>query len=67
MSGMVESFSNPSQREQIEERMAQLKQDPSLKPMMDEIESGGMEAMMRCTFYFWYFNYRVKRLVIKSK
>lgn len=52
MSGMLESFSNPSHREQLEERMTKLKQDPSLKPILDDIETGGPTAMMRsrCCF-----------------
>ncbi|KDO50178.1 hypothetical protein CISIN_1g018578mg [Citrus sinensis] len=32
---------------QIEERMAKIKEDPSLKPILDEIESGGPSAMMK--------------------
>ncbi|KAG9443442.1 hypothetical protein H6P81_014782 [Aristolochia fimbriata] len=47
MSNMLESFTNPSQREQMEERMTKIKEDPSLKPILDEIESGGPAAMMR--------------------
>lgn len=40
MSGML-------QKEQIEAHMAQVKQDPTLKPILDEIESGGPAAMMK--------------------
>ncbi|XP_068669011.1 ankyrin repeat domain-containing protein 2A-like [Aristolochia californica] len=47
MSGILESFSNPLQREQMEERMTKVKEDPSLKPILDEIEQGGPAAMMR--------------------
>ncbi|XP_068669062.1 ankyrin repeat domain-containing protein 2B-like [Aristolochia californica] len=47
MSGMLESLTNPSQREQMEERMTKIKDDPSLKPILDEIEQGGPAAMMR--------------------
>ncbi|KAF3337322.1 ankyrin repeat domain-containing protein 2-like isoform X1 [Carex littledalei] len=47
MSTMLESLTNPNQKEQIEERMAQIKSDPSLKPILDEIESGGPQAMMK--------------------
>ncbi|ONK56072.1 uncharacterized protein A4U43_C10F3850 [Asparagus officinalis] len=46
MSGMLESFTNPN-TEQIEERMARMKEDPSLKPILDEIETGGPAAMMK--------------------
>lgn len=47
MSTMLESFANPSHNEQLEERMARIKQDPSLKPILDEIETGGPAAMMK--------------------
>lgn len=47
MSSMLENLANPAQKEQLEERAARLKEDPSLKPILDEIESGGPAAMMR--------------------
>lgn len=47
MSQMLESLANPTNREQLEERMAQIKDDPSLKSIFDEIEAGGAPAMMR--------------------
>ena len=47
MSQMLESLSNPAQKDQLEERMARIKEDPSLKPILEEIESGGPTAMMR--------------------
>lgn len=47
MSTMLESLSNPSQKDQLEERMARIKEDPSLKPILEEIESGGPAAMMK--------------------
>ncbi|KAI6700921.1 hypothetical protein NL676_015245 [Syzygium grande] len=47
MSSMLENFSNPAQKEQIEERMARIKDDPSLKHILEEIEKGGPPAMMR--------------------
>lgn len=47
MSSMLENLSNPSHREQLEERMTRIKEDPSLKPILDEIESGGPAAMMK--------------------
>ncbi|KAJ3683584.1 hypothetical protein LUZ60_013811 [Juncus effusus] len=47
MSGVMENLMNPSHREQIEERMARMKEDPSLKPILDEIETGGPAAMMK--------------------
>ncbi|XP_042021432.1 ankyrin repeat domain-containing protein 2B-like isoform X1 [Salvia splendens] len=47
MSGMLESLTNPANKGQLEERMARVKEDPSLKPILDEIENGGPAAMMR--------------------
>ncbi|ONK72148.1 uncharacterized protein A4U43_C04F16290 [Asparagus officinalis] len=47
MASMLESFANPPHKEQIEERMARMKEDPSLKPILDEIETGGLPAMMK--------------------
>lgn len=47
MSSMLESLQNPANKDQLEERMARIKEDPSLKPILDEIESGGPAAMMR--------------------
>ncbi|KAI7749980.1 hypothetical protein M8C21_024027 [Ambrosia artemisiifolia] len=47
MSQMLESLSNPAQKDQLEERMARIKEDPSLKPILEEIESGGPTAMMK--------------------
>lgn len=47
MSSMLESFSNPTNKDQLEERMARIKEDPSLKHILEEIETGGPTAMMR--------------------
>ncbi|KAL9268797.1 Ankyrin repeat domain-containing protein [Drosera capensis] len=47
MSSMLENLVNPPQKELLEQRMAQIKEDPKLKPILDEIEQGGPAAMMR--------------------
>ena len=47
MSTMLESLQNPANKDQLDERMARIKEDPSLKPILEEIESGGPAAMMR--------------------
>ncbi|XP_038886810.1 ankyrin repeat domain-containing protein 2B-like [Benincasa hispida] len=47
MSRMFESFANPPDGDQLEERMAQIKEDPSLKPILEEIETGGLPSMMK--------------------
>ncbi|KAJ4705599.1 Ankyrin repeat domain-containing 2-like protein [Melia azedarach] len=45
---MAERLGNAlMQKDQLEERMAKIKDDPSLKPILDEIESGGPAAMMK--------------------
>ncbi|KAF6134612.1 hypothetical protein GIB67_025727 [Kingdonia uniflora] len=46
-SSMLENLTNPLHKEDLEERMARVKEDPSLKPILEEIESGGPAAMMR--------------------
>ncbi|PIA41869.1 hypothetical protein AQUCO_02100002v1 [Aquilegia coerulea] len=46
-SSMLENLANPLRQEEIEERMTRIKADPSLKPILDEIETGGPAAMMR--------------------
>ena len=51
MSGMLENLTNPVHKDQLEERMSRIKEDPSLKPILDEIETGGPAAMMRS--YTW--------------
>ncbi|GKU96164.1 hypothetical protein SLEP1_g9431 [Rubroshorea leprosula] len=47
MSNMLDSFANPQQKDQMEERMAKIREDPTLKPIIEEIETGGPAAMMR--------------------
>jgi hypothetical protein len=44
---MIKTLSNPTQKMQFEAQMAQLKNDPSLKPVLDEISKGGPPAMMK--------------------
>jgi len=55
MSSMLENLVNPVQRDQLEERMARIKEDPSLKPILEEIEKGGPAAMMRFNLLSCYF------------
>lgn len=63
MTQMFESFTNPSNKEQIEERMARIKEDPSLKPILDEIESGGPAAMMKWVILIQIF-FPIKNCVV---
>lgn len=50
MSSMLENMTNPAHKDQLEERMARIKEDPSLKPILEEIETGGPAAMMRLRY-----------------
>lgn len=47
MSRMFESFASPPDGDHLEERMAQIKEDPSLKPILEEIETGGLPSMLK--------------------
>ncbi|KAF8101080.1 hypothetical protein N665_0210s0015 [Sinapis alba] len=47
MSPFLDAFSNPETAEHFTERMARLKEDPELKPILDEIDAGGPSAMMK--------------------
>lgn len=47
MTGMMQMMQDPSYRAQMQDRMASLKQDPSLKGILDELETGGPAAMMK--------------------
>lgn len=47
MSSMLENLTSPAHKEQLEERMTRIKDDPSLKPILDEIERGGPSAMVK--------------------
>ncbi|KAK9816616.1 hypothetical protein WJX72_002810 [[Myrmecia] bisecta] len=47
MAQMLSQMRNPAHRDNIEERLAALKEDPELAPIMKEIEEGGPAAMMK--------------------
>ncbi|XP_028064179.1 ankyrin repeat domain-containing protein 2B-like [Camellia sinensis] len=47
MSTVFENLANPSHKDQLDERMALIKEDPALKPILEEIETEGPAAMMR--------------------
>lgn len=47
MSSMLQNFVSAPNKQQLEERIARIKEDPSLKPVLDEIENGGPAAMMK--------------------
>jgi hypothetical protein len=47
MSGMLSNLTNPAHKEQLEQRLAAVREDPTLKPVLEEIETGGPAAMMK--------------------
>lgn len=47
LTGGSGSGAGAAQRQQLEARVARMKEDPSLRPILDEIESGGPAAMMK--------------------
>lgn len=60
MSGMLSNLTNPAHKEQLEQRMAAVREDPTLKPVLEEIETGGPAAMMK-----WVIFLIVQFLVLK--
>ena len=51
MSSFMEAFANPGATEQFTERMAQMKEDPTLKPILAEIDADP-SAMMKYVMNF---------------
>ena len=47
MSSVLGGLTDPAHKEQLQARVSRMKDDPSLKPILDEIESGGPAAMMK--------------------
>ncbi len=47
MSQMMQTMHDPAYREKIEKKMADLKGDPELSDIMQELEGGGPAAMMK--------------------
>lgn len=47
MSQMMQTMHDPTYREKIEKKMADLKGDPELSDIMQELEGGGPAAMMK--------------------
>ena len=47
MMNMMQTMQQPEYRSQMQTRMQALKEDPSLKSVLEELESGGPAAMMK--------------------
>jgi len=47
MAAMMKNMHDPNYRENLEDKLKDLKQDPELAPIMQEIEQGGPAAMMK--------------------
>ncbi|WVZ61299.1 hypothetical protein U9M48_011200 [Paspalum notatum var. saurae] len=47
VSSMLGGLTDPAHKAQLEARVARMKEDPELKPILEEIEAGGPAAMMK--------------------
>jgi len=47
MAGMMQTFNNPQYMDEMKDKFSKVKEDPQLKPVLDEISSGGPAAMMK--------------------
>ena len=47
MASVMSNMTNNNQRENMEEKLRALKDDPELAPIMQELEEGGPSAMMK--------------------
>ncbi|KAF5751771.1 ankyrin repeat domain-containing protein 2 [Tripterygium wilfordii] len=58
MSQMLNNLTNPTCKDQMGDRMARIKEDATLKPILEHIETGGPDAMMR----YWNDNDVLQKL-----
>jgi hypothetical protein len=47
MAGMAQSMQDPAYKGKVDAALAGLKDDPELKPMLEELEASGPMAMMK--------------------
>ena len=47
MTGMMQTMQNPMYRENMAQKLENVKQDPELKSVLEELEKGGPAAMMK--------------------
>lgn len=50
MASMMQTFQNPQYLEEMKAKVASVREDPELKPVLDEISAGGPSAMMKSVF-----------------
>ncbi|XP_038712403.1 ankyrin repeat domain-containing protein 2A-like isoform X2 [Tripterygium wilfordii] len=60
MSQMLNNLTNPTCKDQMGDRMARIKEDATLKPILEHIETGGPDAMMR----YWNDNDVLQKLKV---
>lgn len=53
MAGMMQSMQDPAYKSKVEDALKSLKEDPDLKPMLDELETAGPAAMMKWVSCSW--------------
>lgn len=47
MANMMQSMQDPAYKTKVEDALKSLKEDPDLKPMLEELEKEGPVAMMK--------------------
>jgi hypothetical protein len=47
MATMLGGLTDPAHKEKLESRIPRMNEDPTLKPILDEIDTGGPAAMMK--------------------
>lgn len=52
MASMMQTMHDPTYRTKLEAKMSSMKDDPELAKILEEMESGGPAAMMKCVFCF---------------
>jgi len=57
MSSMLEIFANPSNERQLQERKANINEEPYFKQILDEIENGGPSVIMRFKYHLFFKSY----------
>lgn len=48
MASMMQTMHDPTYRNKLESKLSAMKEDPELAKILEEMETGGPAAMMRC-------------------